>query len=311
MRWRRGRRPPAPEAAPTLVIPGGTRIEVDAHGQLSISAPGNLVIQHSGSYGTLESQAGSIRIEREVEVEAVTVRCAETCYVQGSLTAWKVVARALHLEDSARVHVVLQETRHLEVGRDARLVGGFASEGEIFGLFSRFAREVRALPFLGERRGDAAALAGSHPPDALPVAAAEAGAAAREAARPAASSEPAGGPPAPGTAWRPGAGATAGGDEPGEATLSGVAALALALTELPEPLLFALVLLEREAERRIHPRVAQRAMEETVKLLQEQDLETLRHTWRTLFGRIPQPREDAARARDLVAEYFTGGGDVS
>ncbi len=58
-------------AAPTMIIPAGTEIEVDAHGQLSIRAPGNLVIQNSGSYGKLESIGGSIRIDQGVEVEAV------------------------------------------------------------------------------------------------------------------------------------------------------------------------------------------------------------------------------------------------
>jgi len=234
-----------------MIIPEGTRIEVDARGQLSIHAPGNLVIQNSGSYGTLESVGGSIRIERAVEVEAVTVRCAETCYVQGRLTAWKVIARSLHLEESARAHVVLQETRSLEVGRDARLAGGFASETELFGLFSRFAHQVRALP-----------LVGIAPPAELPA-----------------------GEPPPGS----------------ESTVAPPPAAG----ELPEPLLFALVLLEREAERKIHARVSQRALDEIAKLLQEHDLETLRHTWRTLFGRIVEPREDAARAHELVAAYFT------
>jgi hypothetical protein len=277
--WRRRRGGEPPGEAPTLILPEGTRIGMDAHGQLSISAPGNLVIQSSGSYGTLESQGGSIRIDRAVEVEAVTVRCAETCYVQGRLTAWKVVARSLHLEESARVHVVLQETAHLEVGRDARLVGGFATSGELVGLFSRFARELRSLPF--ERRTPPAELprtSGASHPSEIEVGEETLAAAATAAARMAGKEPPAG-------------------DE---------AALAAALSNLPEPLLFALVLLEREAERRIHPQAGQRTLEQMVKLLQEQDLETLRSTWRTLFGRIAEPREDVSRARELVAGYYLG-----
>ena len=86
------------------------------------------------------------------------MRCAETCFVQGFLTAWKVIAERLHLEDSARAHVVLQETERLEIGRDARLVGNFSSEKEIFGLFSRFAHQVRALPHLFDRRAAPAEL---------------------------------------------------------------------------------------------------------------------------------------------------------
>lgn len=138
--------------APTMIIPAGTEIEVDAHGQLSIRAPGNLVIQNSGSYGNIESVSGSIRIDRGVEVEAVSVRCAADCFVQGSLTAWKVSAESLQLEDTARANVVLQETRRLQIGRDARLVGNFSSEKDLFLLFSRFARQVRSLPFYLDRR---------------------------------------------------------------------------------------------------------------------------------------------------------------
>jgi hypothetical protein len=140
-----------PEAA-TMIIPQGTEIAVDGHGQLSIRTPGNLVLQNSGAFGTLESVHGSIRIERGVEVEAATVRCAEACYVQGSLTAWKVIARTLHLEDTAQAHIVLQETESLDVGRGARLVGNFASEDELFVLFSRFADQVRSLPIYSSRR---------------------------------------------------------------------------------------------------------------------------------------------------------------
>jgi hypothetical protein len=251
------------EAAPTLIIPRGTRIEVDPDGLLSIHAPGNVVVQNSGKYGTLESLGGSIRIDRGVEVEAATVRCAHTCYVQGHLTAWKVNARSLHLEDGARAHVVFQETQRLEIGRDARLVGNFSSEKELVGLFSRFANQVRSLPFF-ERRSAPTSLP-KNLDDTIVL-----------EARPALEPEP---PPPP----------------PPEA----------AFAELPEPLVFAMVLLERESEARVHPAASQRALDGLVKLLEQQDLETLRATWRTLFGRIAEPRQDVQRARDLVVEYFT------
>jgi hypothetical protein len=243
-----------------MIIPRGLRIEIDPEGQLSIHAPGNLVVQNSGKYGTLESMGGSIRIDRGVEVEAVTVRCPDTCYVQGFLTAWKVAARSLQLEESARAHVVLQETERLEIGRDARLVGNFASEKELVGLFSRFAHQVRSIPFLFERRA---------PVPELPAA-------------PALEEKLVQGrqfPPSP--------------PEPSPA-------------ELPEPLLFALVLLERESERKIHPGASQRALDELIKLLQQQDLETLGLTYKTLFGRIAEPREDAVRAQELVRQHYTG-----
>lgn len=255
----------ADEAAPTLIIPRGTRIEMDRDGLLSIHAPGNVVVQNSGKYGTLESLGGSIRIDRGVEVEAATVRCAQTCYVQGYLTAWRVNARSLHLEDGARAHVVLQETQRLEIGKDARLVGNFSSEKELMGLFSRFASQVRSLPFLFERRGAPASL--PKPLDDTIVIEARPGAP----------------PPAP---------------------LSPPSAEA-AFAELPEPLIFAMVLLERESETRVHPAASQRALDGLVKLLQQQDLETLRATYRTLFGRIAEPRQDVQRARELVAEFFT------
>lgn len=244
------------EAAPTLIIPRGTRIVVDPDGLLSIHAPGNVVVQNSGKYGTLESLGGSIRIDRGVEVEAATVRCAQTCYVQGHLTAWRVNARSLHLEDGARAHVVFQETQRLEIGRDARLVGNFSSEKELVGLFSRFANQVRSLPFFEKRSAPA-----SLPKNLDDTIVLE--------ARPA---------PAPPEA---------------------------AFAELPEPLVFAMVLLEREAETHLHPAASQRALDGLIKLLQQQDLETLRATHRTLFGRIAEPRQDVQRARDLVDEYFT------
>lgn len=253
-------RSPAEDAAPTMIIPRGLRIEIDPEGQLSIHAPGNLVVQNSGKYGVLESLGGSIRIERGVEVEAITVRCPETCYVQGFLTAWKVNARSLQLEESARAHVVLQETERLEIGRDARMVGNFASEGELISLFSRFAHQVRALPFRFERRPAPAELPAGRAPEEKVV---------RGAQFP---------PPPP---------------EPSPA-------------ELPEPLLFALVLLERESERKIHPGASQRALDELVKLLQEQDLETLGLTYKTLFGRIAEPREDVRHACELVRQHYAG-----
>lgn len=252
------------ETAPTMIIPRDTEIRVDGHGQLSIRAPGNLVLQNSGTYGTLESVSGSIRIEPEVEVEAVSVRCAQTCYVQGSLTAWKVSARSLSIEETGRAHIVLQETGSLSMGRDARLVGNFGSEKELFLLFSRFADQVRSLPFFPGRRED-----GRPAVPASSVGEREEEPASRPRAL------PSGG----------------GGAE-----------------ELPEPLYMALVLLEREAERKSYGPTSQRALEGLVELLQERDLDTLRQIHRTLFNRIVEPRDDVRRARELVEQAC--GGDA-
>ncbi|MGH9465090.1 MAG: hypothetical protein ACRD0X_05550 [Thermoanaerobaculia bacterium] len=138
------------ERSPTMIIPRGADIQVDDHGQLSIKTPGNLVIQNSGNYRTLESEHGSIRIEPEAAVEAVEVRCASTCYIEGSLTAWRVAAKEIHLEDAARANIVLQEAGRLEIGSGARLVGNFESEKELFVLLSRFARQIRSLPLFGQ-----------------------------------------------------------------------------------------------------------------------------------------------------------------
>lgn len=133
----------------TMIIPNGTDIRVDVHGQLNIRTPGNLVIENSGNFGVLESLNGSIRIEPDAEVEAVEVQCADVCYVQGSLTAWKVVAHSLHLDSQARASIVLQETEELEIGKGARLVGNFRDDRELFVLFSRFAGQLRSLPLFG------------------------------------------------------------------------------------------------------------------------------------------------------------------
>lgn len=282
------------ETAPTMIIPRGTDIEVDDHGQLSIRAPGNLVIQNSGSYGNLESLSGSIRVDRDVEVEAVSVRCADACFVQGSLTAWKVTAKALLLEDTARANIVLQETERLEIGRDARLVGNFSSEKDLFLLFSRFARQVRSLPFYFDRKGLRAELAAEtvaedavfadepeweeQPPERRPPTSVH--------GRPADRSAASGGGRAPERAAPPR------GTGPER-------------DRLPEGLYFAHVLLERDAARKGYGPTSQRALEELVKLLGERDLETLSLTYRTLFSRIVEPAEDTRRAAELVAGYFS------
>lgn len=282
-------------SSPTMIIPRGTEIEVDAHGQLSIRAPGNLVIQNSGAYGHLESLAGSIRIDHNVEVEAVTVRCADTCFVQGSLTAWKVDAQALHVEETAQAQVVLQETEHLEIGREARVVGNFESEKELFLLFSRFAREVRSLPFYFERKGTTPEIGdGEVADDEEAVVEAEAGNGDRA---PESREEDA-------SRQRSGDGGTA------ERAVRGTTSTQVR-QDLPEDLFFALVLLERDAAREEYGPTSQRVLQEILKLLQERDLETLRHTWRTLFGRIIEPRQDVRRAQELIAAYYGEGDEPS
>ncbi|HPR65156.1 MAG TPA: hypothetical protein PK014_13160 [Thermoanaerobaculia bacterium] len=131
---------------PTMIIPKGTEIRVNDKGQLSIKTPGNLVIQNSGNYSLIRSENGSIRIEDNVSVEAVDIQAADTCYVQGKLTAWRVKARKLSLENTAEAYVMLRESSELDVAKTARLVGNFASEREVYLLLGRFSTQLKSLP---------------------------------------------------------------------------------------------------------------------------------------------------------------------
>ena len=131
---------------PTMIIPRGTEIKVNAHGQLSIKTPGNLVIQNSGTYSEIESTNGSIRIEENVTVEAVSIRAGQACFIQGTLTAWKVHAKRIALEDRARAFIMLQESEHLELAKSARLVGNFQNEKELFFMMGKFSPQLKELP---------------------------------------------------------------------------------------------------------------------------------------------------------------------
>ena len=135
-----------PEEFPTMIIPKGTEIKVNEKGQLSIRTPGNLVIQNSGNYSVLSSEKGSIKVEPNVHVEAVEVSAADTCLVQGHLTAWRVKARKLLLEERAQAFVMLQESQDLEVAKTARLVGNFSSDKEIFLMLGKFSPQLKNLP---------------------------------------------------------------------------------------------------------------------------------------------------------------------
>jgi len=131
---------------PTMIIPNGTDVSVNEHGQLSIRTPGNLVIQNSGVYSVIESGSGSVRIDPDVKVEAVSIHAADSCFVAGQLTAWRVRARTITLERGAQANIMLQESESLELDRNARLVGNFASEKELYLMLGRFSRELRELP---------------------------------------------------------------------------------------------------------------------------------------------------------------------
>jgi hypothetical protein len=131
---------------PTMIIPRGTEIRVNAHGQLSIKTPGNLVIQNSGVYSEIESTNGSIRIEENITVEAVSIRAGQACFIQGTLTAWRVHAKRITLEDRARAFIMLQESEQLELSKSARLVGNFANEKELFFMMGKFGGQLKELP---------------------------------------------------------------------------------------------------------------------------------------------------------------------
>ena len=140
---------------PTMIIPRGTEIRVNAHGQLSIKTPGNLVIQNSGVYSEIESTNGSIRIEENVTVEAVSIRAGQACFIQGTLTAWKVHAKRISLEDRARAFIMLQESEHLELAKSARLVGNFQNEKELFFMMGKFSPQLKELPGAVDMTGTA------------------------------------------------------------------------------------------------------------------------------------------------------------
>jgi hypothetical protein len=131
---------------PTMIIPRGTEIKVNATGQLSIKTPGNLVIQNSGNYSEIESTNGSIRIEENVTVEAVSIKAGQACFIQGTLTAWRVHAKRIALEDRARAFIMLQESEHLELAKSARLVGNFQNEKELFFMMGKFSPQLKELP---------------------------------------------------------------------------------------------------------------------------------------------------------------------
>src|SRR5207253_4032473 len=131
---------------PTMIIPRGTEIRVNHQGQLSIKTPGNLVIQNSGNYSEIESTNGSIRIEENVTVEAVSIRAGQACFIQGTVTAWRVHAKRIALEDKARAFIMLQESETLELSRGARLVGNFANEKELFLMMGKFTPQLKELP---------------------------------------------------------------------------------------------------------------------------------------------------------------------
>ena len=76
----------------------------------------------------------------------MTIRCGQACFIQGTLTAWKVHAKKITLEDRAKAFIMLQESEHLELSRSARLVGNFANEKELYFMMGKFTPQLKELP---------------------------------------------------------------------------------------------------------------------------------------------------------------------
>jgi hypothetical protein len=152
---------------PTMIIPRGTEITTDERGQLSIVTPGTLVIQNSGTFAQIRCIGGSLRIDPEVSIEAVSIVVADTCFIAGTLTAWEVKANRIVLEQGSRVCVMVRDSDALEVHREARLIGNFGSEQELQALMERFREQLRTLPRAIETEG-ARAAEGGDAEDALP-----------------------------------------------------------------------------------------------------------------------------------------------
>jgi cytoskeletal protein CcmA (bactofilin family) len=264
--------PPAESASP-FVVPAGSEIQVDAAGHVSLRVPGNLILQGSAVFGTLDV-AGSLRVEQSASIEALEVRCGDTCFVEGSLVAWRVRARALLLEDEARAQIVLREVDRLEVSKRAQITGNFRSEEDLLLLFSRYAGQLRSLPALLQRFDPGVAPASTlnvapAMAPAVPILLPEA---------PAPKATPASAPP----------------------ETDGL------IDHLPEHLLLALALLrkERSAGTPAGDPSAASALNRLLELLTEGDEELLRRTARTLFARLPADRDRVQRAQRLVFKYL-------
>ncbi|MCP4201400.1 MAG: hypothetical protein GY769_05630 [bacterium] len=207
------------------------------------------------------------------------------------------------LEEAAKANIVFQEADRLEVGQNARLVGNFSTEKELFLLFSRFANELRSLPLFAERKKvpGGAETADDQSPERL---LADVASVATEVIE----STPVGEEVVAESASRDGV----------ESSSRGTFEASAAPPEseggfgpksddpLPDPLFYSLVILEREYTRPSYGPTAQRAIEEIVKLLRDRDLETLGLTYRTLFGRIVEPGRDVERVYELLGRHFEG-----
>ena len=251
---------------PTMIIPNGTDVSVNEHGQLSIRTPGNLVIQNSGVYSVIESGSGSVRIDPDVKVEAVSVQAADSCFVAGQLTAWRVRARTITLERGAQANSMLQESESLELDGNARLVGNFSSEKELYLMLGRFSRELRDLPngiFAGDEAGAK-----------IPAKMAGASSAASQSEDPFVSPD--------------------GEDEPTPRRRQ----------EQSEVISLVRVILEREIGRAGSEGGDRDALARLLELVRSNDLEKLGEEYRYLISQVESPTEELERARDILAKLL-------
>jgi len=276
---------------PTMIIPSGTEIAVNDQGQLSIRTPGNLVIQNSGVYSVIESGRGSVRIDPTVKVEAVSVQAADSCYVAGELTAWRVKAKKITLEKGAQANIMLQESETLELDRAARLVGNFASEKELYLMLGRFTRQLRHLPDAlgaGEEPAKIAARgrAGTPPrpaaahepfPEGL---AASVGAPSGPAAKPHRTPAPEDGPFV----------SPNGEEEAGSGQLQ----------QRQEVVSLVRVIVERELGRPGLKDAGRAALQKLLELVRAENVHELRNSARYLLSQVEQPSEDLEKARGML-----------
>jgi hypothetical protein len=258
---------------PTMIIPRGTEVRLNEEGQLSIKTPGNLVIQNSGNYSELESTNGSIRIEENVKVDAITVRAGQACFIQGTLTAWRVNAKKIALEDKARAYIMLQESESLDLSPTSRLVGNFANEKEVYLLLGKFNRQLRQLP-------GAVGMDMAGPDDDVPQ---ENAARAIEAVT--------GSPVSP-----PRASASETGERGGESAAS---------YDAPRAIQQAVALMELEINRHDLDASSKEGLRELLYALRSQDLRRAALIYRDVFSELTIPSENLRRAYEALERHFS------
>jgi hypothetical protein len=253
-----------------MIIPRGTEIRVNAQGQLSIRTPGNLVIQNSGNFAEIESTNGSIRIDENVTVEAVSIRAGQGCFIQGTLTAWRVHAKRITLEERARAFIMLQESEQLDLAKTARLVGNFANEKELFLMMGKFTGQLKELPG-AVNMASPSALDGTatHTVAAIP-------------------------PSQPYTQTQPIAAQT----EPPSTTPPPQA------TPPTELLRQAQILIERELTRQDLPQRDGDALREILYALRERDVSRIGIIYRAVFAEIANPTDSLRQAGAYLEQFF-------